>query len=67
MSATGWLLELQVCGRAVWWRATERCGRAWTTDAGEAVRFSRRRDAEAVGLALGMRGWSATEHEWVGE
>lgn len=61
----GWLLERQVAGRAVWWRGV-RCGRDWTADASEAVRFARREDAERASLGIGPS-WAdaiATEHMW---
>lgn len=68
-SDTGWLIEIQIGARAVWWRAVEDCGRTWTTDACEAVRFARKEDAERVikGLMRSdpvMPGAVATEHEW---
>lgn len=70
---TGWLIEQQYAGRGVWWRATSECGRDWTTDACEAVRFSRREDAERVLRGAGGHGgklgafWKgavATDHMW---
>lgn len=60
-----WLLERQIAGRAVWWGGSA-CGRDWTTDASEAVRFPRMVDAERAGRMLGPP-WNAaiaTEHGW---
>jgi hypothetical protein len=66
---TAWLIEIQIGGRAVWWRAIANCGRTWTTDANEAVRFARKGDAERVIRGLRgddpvMAGAIATEHMW---
>jgi len=67
---TGWLIERQVGGRGVWWRGTRDCGRDWTTDSCEAVRFARREDASRVlGLLTTTPNseWCtaiATEHMW---
>ncbi len=67
LSETGWLIERQLGGRAIWWRATPTCGRTWTTDANEAVRFARKEDAQKVMFTWSdpfFRGAIATEHMW---
>lgn len=66
---TSWLLEVQLGGRAVWWRARADCGRTWTTDANEAIRFARKLDAERCRDALRnvdafMADAIATDHMW---
>lgn len=69
-SETGWLIEQVIGGRAVWWRARAECGRLWTVDANEAVRFSRKLDAERVIMARVdpfMSGAFATDHMWIYE
>ena len=67
---TGWLIERQVAGRAVWWRGRE--GYDWTVESCEAVRFCRRQDAEAVVASVrsGLRWWddvevTVTDHMWI--
>ena len=69
---TGWLIENTIAGRAVWWQARNDCGRTWTTDASNAVRFARKEDAERVIGALHafddfLSDAIATDHMWVGE
>lgn len=66
---SAWLIENTIGSCAVWWRATPSCGRTFTTDANEAVRFPRKQDAEKVIRALAhsdpfMRGAKATDHMW---
>lgn len=61
---TGWLAELQ--GEAVpqWAVLTEDYDEHWTADAGKALRFARREDAEAF---IAHHAWTrvvATEHMW---
>lgn len=66
MADTGWLIEQQFNGRAVWWRGDPSGHRDWTPDANEAVRFARKEDAERVLRALGSF-WlkaQALEHAW---
>lgn len=67
---TGWLIENTIGGRGVWWRARNECGRTWTTDACDAIRFARKEDAERVIGALQksdpfMSGAFATDHMWI--
>ena len=66
---TAWLITNTIAGRDVWWRAHNECGRTWTTDANDAVRFARKEDAERViGALRGVDGFmpdaTATEHMW---
>ncbi len=68
MTETGWLIEFYIGGRAVWWSAVWVDGRAWTTDANNAVRFTRKEDAARViqWIATDPCFWGAvaTEHMW---
>ncbi len=66
---TGWLIELQTNDGAKWWTAADPM---FTRDSWQAVRFSRREDAERV---IGMfrdindhQFWDeayATDHMWI--
>lgn len=67
MSETGWLIEQQINGRAVWWCGDTKSCRDWTTDASEAIRFARQIDGQRVAATLGGA-WplgAVTEHQWV--
>lgn len=70
MVESGWLIEIVMGGRAWWWMADNGCGRQWTTDANEAIRFARKLDAERLIQRLGstrvdFRGAYATDHMWI--
>lgn len=55
-----WLIELPgTQGMPVWWTAA-----GWTKDSLQAVRFSRREDAERTARGLSHPGMTITEHEW---
>jgi hypothetical protein len=54
-----WLIESIDNGKAYWWRGSD-----FTDDANEAVRFSRREDADQVILERGMDDSFSAEHMW---
>lgn len=68
---TGWLIErgqAQQQEPCLWWAGTRVHGE-WTDQAGVAIRFARRGDAEAVGKMMRQLGeyekmWTVTEHSW---
>lgn len=72
MTERAWLIERSASisgSRASWW--TGRSLTDFTFDAGKAVRFARREDAEAVRIGIlkpVINGWrlAVTEHAWVG-
>lgn len=67
-AATGWLIERQIGGCAVWWSsATASPCRNWTTDASVAIRFARKIDAEHAIRVLSndWRHAVVTEHAWI--
>lgn len=64
---TGWLIEVTIGGRAVWWAGRDLgYGRHYTTDASAAVRFARQSDAERViaRFPAEFGAARATEHSW---
>lgn len=69
-SSKAWLIEIRTfSGGPRWWTGAWGSRiryESWTTDAGIAVRFNRREDAEQVIrlLMLGSPGIIATEHIW---
>ena len=58
-SETAWLVEMSFDGKAHWWYGSD-----FTDDAGQAVRFSRKQDADQVILERGLVDATATEHMW---
>lgn len=60
MIETGWLIERGPGPGPVWWAAG-----FWTNNANDAVRFSRRIDAERLVAFLGFVSTTfVTEHSW---
>lgn len=73
MSEQGWLIESFVGGSPVWFRLSECNHSQWrlTTDASQAVRFSRQKDAEQMLHFLRCNNvldesWKVSGHEWIG-
>jgi hypothetical protein len=64
---TGWLIELKGA-RPTWWSLTDAGDDAagWVTDAGLALRFARKSDAEAYIQDMGWTEAVASEHVWSG-
>lgn len=62
---TAWLVEWSSDGHqpARWWHP----GPGWTIDAGAALRFSRKQDAEDYIAGSNMKWAVATEHSWMME
>ncbi|MDB5440886.1 MAG: hypothetical protein JWM33_3313 [Caulobacteraceae bacterium] len=62
---TAWLIEWPAhgAGGPTWWR-----GRGFTSDSNEAIRFSRKQDAENClhSDAMGRLPVIVTEHQWIG-
>lgn len=69
LQASGWLIEstLSHTGGPRWWQGKQPgTEEHWTTDASQAVRFSRREDAEACRLTLADAHVSkVSEHVWL--
>jgi hypothetical protein len=63
VSETGWLIEKAVDGRPHWLTCAWEFG--WTDDAENAIRFSRREDAEQIASMMENEPISITEHMWV--
>jgi hypothetical protein len=64
MTETGWLVEKRGLGRPYW--LTAYLGQlTFSADANDAIRFSRRQDAEAIIAELyDQDSHVATEHQW---
>lgn len=62
---TGWLIEFsrRVSAQPTWYGQTEE-GLGQTTDAGKALRFARKEDAEMVIADFGWTEASAADHMW---
>jgi hypothetical protein len=58
----GWLIELPEGGHATWYCPNRKF--IWTVNAGEAVRFVREKDAQAIIDWFGLKPAIATEHVW---
>jgi hypothetical protein len=54
-----WLIEMSFDGKAHWWYGSD-----FIADAAQAVRFSRKQDADQVILERGLVDAVATEHMW---
>lgn len=57
-----WLIEMSFDGKAHWWFGSD-----FIDDANQAVRFSRREDANQVILERGLVDAVPTEHIWIDE
>ena len=62
MTEAGWLIEKIVDGIPHWLTASWSFG--WTDDSENAIRFSRRIDAEQIATMLENEPISIMEHEW---
>jgi len=60
---SGWLIERRK-GPVTTWAAATESGFHWTAEAHEAIRFSRRSDAEQVASILGDDVDAICEHQW---
>lgn len=59
----GWLIEFREANRPTWWDG--RGPNTSTNDANDAIRFSRKQDAERVAsLGFMKRKYIITEHSW---
>jgi len=63
MIERGWLIERRQASCPQWATAND-TGFSWTADSLQAIRFSRRSDAEQIAAILGDDADAVTSHQW---